>query len=64
MPDIVRYIATSLDGYIATPDGRVDWLFELNPRTPVQNSSQSRSNALHWNAPWRLECPLEDLPQK
>jgi dihydrofolate reductase len=29
MLDIVLYIATSLDGYIATPDGCVDWLSEL-----------------------------------
>ena len=27
MPKIVLFIATSLDGYIASPDGTVDWLF-------------------------------------
>lgn len=27
MRKIVLFIATSLDGYIARPDGRVDWLF-------------------------------------
>lgn len=26
MPKTVLYIATSLDGYIARPDGRIDWL--------------------------------------
>lgn len=26
MPDIVFYVAASLDGYIATPDGGVEWL--------------------------------------
>ena len=27
MGDIILYIAASLDGYIARPDGSVDWLF-------------------------------------
>ena len=27
MPKVVLLIATSLDGYIASPDGTVDWLF-------------------------------------
>lgn len=27
MRDIILYIATRLDGYIARPDGGVDWLF-------------------------------------
>lgn len=26
MPEVILYIAASLDGYIATPDGQVDWL--------------------------------------
>ena len=30
MPHIVLYIATSVDGYIATADGSVDWLSEVN----------------------------------
>jgi dihydrofolate reductase len=29
MPDIVLYIAASLDGYIATSDGSVDWLSSI-----------------------------------
>ncbi len=29
MPDLILYVATSLDGYIAKPDGSVDWLESL-----------------------------------
>jgi len=29
MPDIVYYCAQSVDGYIATPDGGIEWLNEL-----------------------------------
>ena len=28
MPKVVLYIASSVDGYIARPDGAVDWLFQ------------------------------------
>jgi dihydrofolate reductase len=30
MPEIIYYAATSLDGYIATEDGRVDWLSRVH----------------------------------
>ena len=29
------FIATSLDGYIARPDGSIDWLMEANARVPA-----------------------------
>lgn len=29
MPEVILYIAASLDGYIARPDGAVDWLDEV-----------------------------------
>ena len=32
MRKIITYIATSADGYIARPDGNVDWLNRPRPR--------------------------------
>ncbi|MBD9415174.1 dihydrofolate reductase [Pseudomonas sp. PDM16] len=29
-PQLIYYVAASLDGYIARPDGRVDWLHEVD----------------------------------
>ena len=34
MPNIIYYVAASLDGFIATPDGGVDWLM------PFQQSGE------------------------
>lgn len=31
MPKVILYIATSLDGYIARPDGNLDWLTSIAP---------------------------------
>ncbi|SDG68656.1 Dihydrofolate reductase [Pseudomonas benzenivorans] len=30
-PSLIYYVAASLDGYIARPDGRLDWLTPLGP---------------------------------
>lgn len=32
MPDVIYYVASSLDGYIATEDGGVDWLNQFHGR--------------------------------
>lgn len=37
-PDLILYIAISLDGFIATPEGSVDWLMAIAP--PDANPSQ------------------------
>lgn len=42
MRDIKLYIATSLDGYIATPDGGIEWLNEI----PNPNHEDHDYNAL------------------
>jgi dihydrofolate reductase len=33
-PDLILYIAISLDGFIATPEGSVDWLMAIAPPDP------------------------------
>ena len=34
IPQVILYIASSVDGYIARPDGNVDWLEELPESSP------------------------------
>jgi len=40
MPEVVYYIATSLDGYIATADGSVDWLTPFQARGEDYGASE------------------------
>ncbi|WP_323171775.1 dihydrofolate reductase family protein [Natrialba sp. PRR66] len=38
MSELLLYIAASVDGFIATPDGGVDWLDEFQQESDVANS--------------------------
>lgn len=42
MRDVILYIAMSLDGYLAAPDGSVDWLAGQDPDRPEEDDGYSR----------------------
>jgi hypothetical protein len=43
MPRVVYYTATSFNGYVATGENSLGWLFEVGSPTGL-NSGQSRSS--------------------
>ena len=44
LPDIVYYVAASLDGYIATPDGGVDWLARFDATGEERGAGELHSS--------------------
>ncbi|HEV2806790.1 MAG TPA: dihydrofolate reductase family protein [Chthoniobacterales bacterium] len=44
MPEIVYYVAASLDGYIATPDGGVDWLARFDTAGEEHGAAELHSS--------------------
>jgi dihydrofolate reductase len=45
MVDVIYYVASSLDGYIATADGRVDWISRFHARGEDHGAGELQASA-------------------
>jgi dihydrofolate reductase len=61
MPKVVLFIATSLDGYIASPDGTVDWLFH-DADYGYSEFMESVEAVVMGRKTWEQAKTFEDVP--